>query len=555
MKKLLVFATLLFLILLLAGAFIYFGPNIRVVNVVASPNAVEFGKPVTVFVDVKNLGKFSGSLNLILKINDNEEAVKNLTVDGGETKRFEFTVSKPPGIYVVKVDNFSDNFAVLKPAEFVFSDLQIYPSEVPPLNVVRISARVKNIGEVSGVYESRLLIDGITTETKVLQLKGGEEKYIEFTVTKELPKTYLVKLENLVGSFKVLKPAELVIENINFPDKVGVNETFYCSIKVRNVGEVFGAYSSALKIDGSEFDRGSIYIPPNQIAVLELKGKLSDLGQHVAELGGKTINFEVVEPIRFLISDITIVPSIGEVGEPVIIKAKVTNPGKYKTTHQIRGQFTHLEKIPAGMVGGEGISPIALYLIVLDQVFYKEVTLDVGETKEIILEEGGIPFYDQNFRATYKIAFNEARDYDFSIWDETWRQGKSDFLRYIYLPNQIPENEWLELIDIDKPILSYSVRETIPWENVAYIENENKSIELKTSGKWRIRYELVPKWLESEKRFTGEISINIASKKGIGFGFSGGYSGTMYFETNDELLIEVRVEAEKWAIWVERKIG
>ena len=97
------------------------------------------------------------------------------------------------------------SFTVLKPAEFVASNLVINPAKVEIGEIVSISANVTNIGDVCGTYTVYLRINGLEVDNRTVTLAGGESTIVRFEVAKDEAGVYSVELAGLKGSFIVRK--------------------------------------------------------------------------------------------------------------------------------------------------------------------------------------------------------------------------------------------------------------------------------------------------------------------------------------------------------------
>jgi hypothetical protein len=104
-------------------------------------------------------------------------------------------------------------FAVLAPpipptpATFEISSLIISPDEVDTEAPVTISVLLMNTGETAGSYTVILKINGATEETKEVNLIGGTQREITFTISQDTAGTYLVDVNGLTGSFTVTEVA------------------------------------------------------------------------------------------------------------------------------------------------------------------------------------------------------------------------------------------------------------------------------------------------------------------------------------------------------------
>jgi len=151
----------LFAILGKAGA-AAFSPS----NLAITPAEAFTGEAVTISVDVQNTGE--------------------VEVDGPSAS---FIVTTPP--------------ETLKPPAFTVTDLTISPATAGPGEGVTISARVTNTGGGEGTYTASLKIEGEVEDTQVVSLRPGSSQMVIFTVTKDDPGKYSVRMGALAGQFDV----------------------------------------------------------------------------------------------------------------------------------------------------------------------------------------------------------------------------------------------------------------------------------------------------------------------------------------------------------------
>jgi len=87
--------------------------DFEVTNLKVSPLKVKPGEEVTISVLVTNVGRESGSYDVVLKVNESVEDVKTVTLNGGESTEVKFRISKKAaGIYSVEVAGLKEEFRV-----------------------------------------------------------------------------------------------------------------------------------------------------------------------------------------------------------------------------------------------------------------------------------------------------------------------------------------------------------------------------------------------------------------------------------------------------------
>jgi hypothetical protein len=132
--------------------------------------------------------------------------------DTGEWTALESDVDPLEDIITVSVAHLT-TFAVLAPptpptpATFEMSSLSISPDEVDTEAPVTISVLLMNTGETAGSYTAILKINGATEETREVNLSGGTQSEITFTISQDTAGTYLVDVNGLTGSFTVTEVA------------------------------------------------------------------------------------------------------------------------------------------------------------------------------------------------------------------------------------------------------------------------------------------------------------------------------------------------------------
>ena len=216
------------------------------------PTEVYPGEEVHISVVVENVGRMKGGYNVKLKVDEQVEDTEWVTLKAGKSKEVLFVVSmNEPGEYEVSVGKFKDRFIVLP--GFSISDLEIKPDEVDPAEEIDISARVKNMGEVTGDYTVNLRINEDKVASETITLAAGESERVHFKVVKDEPDVYKVEMNGLKGQFIVKSTvAKFSTYNLKvFPDEVLPGETVTISVQITNVGDLEGSYLLILNINES----------------------------------------------------------------------------------------------------------------------------------------------------------------------------------------------------------------------------------------------------------------------------------------------------------------
>lgn len=104
-------------------------------DLVISPEIGKAGLPVTVTIRISNHGNTEGTRTVTLKLNDQDEQRKDVTLLPGASQLVSFDITRSaPGIYTVKIENLSDTFYLAQRAE----PAPVPQSDVPPVLVAVI---------------------------------------------------------------------------------------------------------------------------------------------------------------------------------------------------------------------------------------------------------------------------------------------------------------------------------------------------------------------------------------------------------------------------------
>lgn len=176
-------------------------------NLKVSPSEVEADQPVTVSADVRNLAETPVTYYCRLLCQGKEIKAEDITVAGGSTEKVTFTLSQAtPGMYKVQLGNLSDSFKVLKPAGFEVVSLDILPNPVKVGEETTITITIENVGETDDTYTATVILDGLVEQTMDVTLAGGATKPVSFSLSKDSPGSYSVKIGGQEAVLRVWQP-------------------------------------------------------------------------------------------------------------------------------------------------------------------------------------------------------------------------------------------------------------------------------------------------------------------------------------------------------------
>jgi hypothetical protein len=181
-------------------------------------------------------------------------------------------------------------------AEFELSSLDVIPPEATAGGTVSITAQVKNTGGTVGTYSATLVLDGVSTQTKVVKVRPQKTETIAFTAVKDKPGTYSIAVNDLSGTFKVLKPANLIISNLSPTPFIATPEqTVTVSVDVTNSGEARGSQSVSLTVDGSQLESKEVTVAPGATEKINFTFTANGVGSYSIEVGALSGTLVVAE--------------------------------------------------------------------------------------------------------------------------------------------------------------------------------------------------------------------------------------------------------------------
>jgi hypothetical protein len=187
-----------------------------------------------------------------------------------------------------------------KEAEFLVTDLTITPSEAEEAEPIKISANITNIGDLDGTYDANLTINGVLTETQIVEVPGNKTSIIvEFTVIEEIVGDYTVELGGLTGSFTI-KEAPPTASNIHLsspkvnPYEGWVNQTTTISVTANNPSSEDDKLTIRFSVDDSLVEIRRIELAAGATTTVEFAYNATTEGKHTYTVNSISGTFTVV---------------------------------------------------------------------------------------------------------------------------------------------------------------------------------------------------------------------------------------------------------------------
>jgi hypothetical protein len=176
-------------------------------NLLIDPTVTTPNSPITISVNVTNVGETTGSYTVDLKINNTVAGTKDVQLAGGENTKAVFNVTEAnKGTYSVVVGNLTGEFSIQEPSRITLSNMFVKPYEVWVGDNLTVNVKATNPDTSPSSKSVKLLIDNVSVETKTVQLDGGASSTVLFTVTAQSEGPHKVAVNELTGGgFMVVK--------------------------------------------------------------------------------------------------------------------------------------------------------------------------------------------------------------------------------------------------------------------------------------------------------------------------------------------------------------
>ncbi|MFC1945018.1 CARDB domain-containing protein [Chloroflexota bacterium] len=159
-----------------------------------------------------------------------------------------------------------------------------------------LQSAVSNTGSIGGVYTVSLLLNGSIEDSKDITLAAGETSEVSFTVTRDMPGTYLVEINGLSDSFTVSAPASFELSDLSVSHaEVDSSEEVTVQATLTNTGETEGVFSVALRINGSIEAVRDVMLGGGESRQISFTTVKDAAGTYLVEIDGLSASFVVQE--------------------------------------------------------------------------------------------------------------------------------------------------------------------------------------------------------------------------------------------------------------------
>jgi len=171
--------------------------NFRVTDLRVNPEIVRSGEAVTVSVLVMNVGGETGLYDVVLEVNGSVEDRRTIMLDGGESVRINFTISRDkPGTYIVEIAGLKGKFVVRETSVFP-THLILLPFIIAALTFSLILIRWRRKPNINRIFKRHPYLRQEEKEVLLFLAENGGRAF-ESEIRRRFPKIPRTSLWRLV---------------------------------------------------------------------------------------------------------------------------------------------------------------------------------------------------------------------------------------------------------------------------------------------------------------------------------------------------------------------
>ncbi len=243
----------------------------------------------------------------------------------GEWEILPCTVNPTSNTITADVAHFCEFtiIAYTRPADISVSNISLSPGQVNIGETATLTATVTNSGDLQGTYDAILKIDGVATQTRQVEIDGGDSKTISFSIRLDSAGSHTVSVGNLPVLLEVIEPdspAEFHVGNLSIsPPEVKAGENVNISVSLNNAGDLAGTYEVTLKIDNAVVEAKEANLDGGASQKVTFVVARDTAGSYTVDINGLSGTFIVTE-------EATSPPTIEASPEPPTDTSKLPPP-------------------------------------------------------------------------------------------------------------------------------------------------------------------------------------------------------------------------------------
>jgi hypothetical protein len=186
-----------------------------------TPIQIYPGDSVNVSIKVLNTGDLEGTFPVQLKFKDKIFS-QEVTLAGGDSEVVNYKIIPDiPGVYDIDINGEVSQFDVNAPlkADYSLSPLILSSSETYSGESLSISTLITNSGNLAGITNIQLKINGENAEIKAISLDPGKSQEVTFSLTENVAGLYQAEINGLRTSFTVKEKPVTSDSPVQAPEK------------------------------------------------------------------------------------------------------------------------------------------------------------------------------------------------------------------------------------------------------------------------------------------------------------------------------------------------
>lgn len=214
------------------------------------------------------------------------------------------------------ITHFSDYTICVgaRPAELSVTQMSVTPGEIARGDQVTVTATVTNSGDIAGVYEAGLEVDGNIIATKSITVSPGSSQVVSFTFSPDAAGQYTIRIGGQQRTITVgepLAPAAFSVTGLSVtPLRPVIGEPVTIDVEVQNAGDSAGSYSVAVIVDGIAQPAREITLEGVTGGTVTFTFTAETAGMHSVAIGEFIAPFETVAA--------QVIPQVDETAAPEV---------------------------------------------------------------------------------------------------------------------------------------------------------------------------------------------------------------------------------------------
>ncbi len=279
------------------GAYFLLRSNVQANTIAISMDKPELGKPFSAKVELENKGVLSAKdYHAVLLVDGEEIDTEDLTLESKDPQTVTFDIKGlPAGKHTASIGGVEKEFTVYRPAELKLTGFTLSTDKLMVGEAVKVSATVKNVGELPGDFAGELTLDGGKLKTLEATVEAGQEQVLEAEFTMEERGSHSFALEGENRAVTVIAPAHVEVTGLKLSKAYPKpKEAITATVTMQNDGDLPGKYNLILNINGKAAQEKEVTVEANSTLSVAFKVSQEKAGGYTIKVGDFSQSMRVV---------------------------------------------------------------------------------------------------------------------------------------------------------------------------------------------------------------------------------------------------------------------